>query len=333
MKLEKLSTAQQLPSEWDTLCDSYFQKKEFLHYCDQFNPCQQRYYLLIESGQLLAGAIVYTLYIDLFTFSKVKSPIKMQVIGIPVSVSASGIIGKKEQLEHLLQLIFKKERGLLLGLNLSPQIDAAPGIRMPVLPNIEMELPFSSWKAYLERLRSPYRRRVHRIQEKFKGVSSQLSSCKHFTKEHYQLYLAIMKRTPNKLEIIPFSFFQNLPKRFQLCTYSIENSMLCWHISCKEGKRFYFFFGGNNYKELSSFDSYFNNLFGILKTAINEKSNYLDLGQTAEVPKMRLGGQLVPKQMVLFHRNKVFFWLLKRLQRFIAYNAQFPAVKVFKTTK
>lgn len=342
-ELLKTAAAVDLPLAWDNLAEAYFQQREFLHHCERFNPCHQRYYMLFEQKVLKAGAVVYTLQIDLLTFSRVRSPVKMQVIGLPASVSAAGVIGSKACVEQLLQLLLQKEKGLLLGVNLDPQLEVAPGIAMPILPNVELELPFSGWGHYLRSLRSPYRRRLKRTMAKFEAVQRETTPCSAFSGWHYKLYRAILKRTPNKLETLPEAFFRNLPPAFRLTTYRLPapagngaaveirgGTILCWSITCREAGRFYFFFGGMNYDLIQSYDSYFNNLFGILQMALAQKCTYLDLGQTAEVPKMRLGGQLVPKQMFLYHRNPILYWALERLKPFIRYKEAFPATHVFK---
>lgn len=333
MKLIKKHSATDLPENWDRLTDSYFQHRSFLLHCEQFNPCQQRYYLAFDQDQLIGGAIVYTLRIDLFTFSKTKSPIKMQVIGIPASVSASGLIGDPNVQEALIEQLKLEERGLLLGVNLSPELQLPFVIQVPILPNLEMPLTLSSWSDYLSGLRAPYRRRALRIREKFKAVTFSVTDCSTFTKDHHNLYLQIMKRTPNKLETLSEAFFQQLPSRFRLTSYFDKNELLCWHITCQDKHRLYFFFGGNNYAQNEKFDSYFNLLFGILEIAFEKGCTYLDLGQTAEIPKMRLGGQLIPKQMFLFHRNKLIFWLINQFKYYIGYRAAFPEVHVFKQKK
>jgi hypothetical protein len=106
--------------------------------------------------------------------------------------------------------------------------------------------------------------------------------------------------------------------------------MLCWSITCREEGHCYFFFGGMDYDQLEVYDSYFNNLFGVLKIALEQKCTHLDLGQTAEIPKMRLGGALIPKQMFLYHHRPVFRWMLRQLKPLIGYRAVFPEVHVFK---
>jgi hypothetical protein len=58
---------------------------------------------------------------------------------------------------------------------------------------------------------------------------------------------------------------------------------------------------------------------------------FIDLGQTAEIPKMRLGGKLESRYMEAHHSNKLFNQLLKLAEKTLAYNRKVPMVNVFKT--
>ncbi|MBU0560286.1 MAG: hypothetical protein KKG93_12030 [Bacteroidetes bacterium] len=102
---EKLSHA------WDNLAANYFQRRNFISYMHQYNYCNQRYYELYKDQKLKACGVVYTLKIDLFTFSKYRCPVEMKVIGLPVSLAAGGIFGDPEELEYLIIQILQREIG------------------------------------------------------------------------------------------------------------------------------------------------------------------------------------------------------------------------------
>jgi hypothetical protein len=89
--------------------------------------------------------VVYALGLDLFTFLKMKSPIKMRICGKPCSVSASGLLGSKDT--DMFWAINEKEKGFKLFLNLErlPDINVPSGF---TLPTIVMDLPFSSKEEY-----------------------------------------------------------------------------------------------------------------------------------------------------------------------------------------
>src|SRR5699024_9656484 len=102
-----------LPTEWDGLAENYFQQTAFLGHAEKYNPCRQRYYVGMLDDQLVAAAIVYTLRLDILTFIKVKSPIRMHIVGIPCSVSSAGIFGSAEAIYALKEHIYTIEKGFI----------------------------------------------------------------------------------------------------------------------------------------------------------------------------------------------------------------------------
>jgi hypothetical protein len=94
-------SAFKLPPAWDDLAKIYFQKREFLIHTEKYNPCKQRYWLLEEEGKLKAGAVLYNLRLDLLTFIHLRSPLVMNIAGIPCSVSCSGFIGDHSYIQIL----------------------------------------------------------------------------------------------------------------------------------------------------------------------------------------------------------------------------------------
>jgi hypothetical protein len=67
-----------------------------------------------------------------------------------------------------------------------------------------------------------------------------------------------------------------------------------------------------------------------LQEGITRQIQFIDLGQTAEIPKMRLGGKIQTKWMLGYHTN----WLLRKLlilgSKFLEYSANFPETRTFK---
>lgn len=331
---KRIEQATFLPAKWDQLTNCYFQCREFLHHTELFNPCRQRYYTLWEQDQFVAGACVYTLSIQLFTFSHIPGKISMQVLGIPASISAAGIFGKSiADQEMLIQFILEQERGLLLGLNLPPELHCNKVVELTMMPTVVMEQHFDSPEAYLSSLRAPYRRRARQIQKAFEGVAEIKTGCLAFTASHYDLYKQIMRHTKDKLETLSLAFFKNLPENFQLTSYYHEDKLLCWHINCIDHNNLFFFFGGHDYGQLPHYQSYFNNLFGILKEAIHGGYQYIDFGQTAEIAKMKTGGTACHKRMFVYHRNPLIKSLLRICKPLITYRPPKAIVHPFKGTE
>jgi hypothetical protein len=140
-----------------------------------------------------------------------------------------------------------------------------------------------------------------------------------------------MQRTPSKLEVLSPDFFRNLPTPFTLTSCYLQGKLACWHTTCSDGDTLYFFFGGHDYALLQNHHVYFNNLFSILAQAIEGGYNYIDLGQTAEIAKMKAGGTMMYKEMFFYHRNPLVRLLLKLARPLITYHLPTLQLHPFKT--
>lgn len=306
MDVNKIENARALPKEWDHLAEDYFQTREFLTHTESYNPCQQRYYVGFQDESFVAGAIVYTLRLDLLTYLSIKSPLKMNIVGVPCSVSCSGLVGYEELYSVLLESMKREEKGFLLVLNRESRDDIPEFIQGRTLPTIIFKNRFFSWDDYVQSLRSHYKRRLVRLSDSFKGVRVTAGPCSRFDQNMYLQYREVLKRSSGKLETLSLPFFQNLPSRFKLTTYSAQNTLAGWHISLRFREKFYFFLGGLDYDLNKQFRTYFNMLYAILREGIESKASFIDLGQTAEFPKLLLGGMVVEKSMLAFHSNWLF---------------------------
>lgn len=329
--INSITSPERLNSNWDHLAGFYFQKREFLEHLHKHNPCQQRYYELYRNGIFVAGTIVYTLKLNILTFSNIPSPFIVTVIGIPVSVATPPIIGDPDEFEYFLGEITEKERGIILGINFLTDYLKDKVLNLRTLPTIILKLKNKSFTDYEKALRHPYRRRLHQIRKKFMDVSSLTTGCSEFNQEHYALYLQIMKKTTTKLETLKYEIFKLLPSNFVLTSYYHDGTMICWHIVCRDKGVLFFFFGGMNYKYRDQFHAYNNNLLGISEFAFKEDYREIDFGQTAEIAKTRLGGQLSERRMFLYHKNKLVFGILRLIRGFINYSKTNKIPTVFKS--
>jgi hypothetical protein len=320
-----------LSTEWDKIADFYFQKKEFLIHLHKYNHCSQRYYELFENEKLVAGAVVYTLKVDILTFTNIPSPVTMHIIGLPASIAAPPVIGNQEEFQYLLNEILRKEKGLILGLNFLEDYLVGKVINMRTLPTVILKKGFDSIEDYENSMRHSYRRRLKRFREKFSDVRTETSGCSDFTREHYRLYMEIMKRTRTKLEILNAELFRNLPSNFELTTHYNESNMLCWYITCKDDNVLFFFFGGMDYSLRDKYQSYHNNLYSIIAEGVRNKYKIIDLGQTAEIAKSRLGGRPEERRMFLYHRNQVIFHILRLFRSILTYSGIAEKSNVFKS--
>jgi len=329
--IRRTEHAARLPEAWDALATSYFQRREFLGHAEQYNPCVQRYYELWRGGSLTAGAIVYSLTIDILTFLHVPSPVTMQIIGVPASVAVPGLLGERAHMERLLAHIEDNERGLFLALNLASGSPLRGWVHCRMLPTVLLENRFGSWRGYLDSMRAPHRRRLLGLQARAATLCRHVTDCGAFTPDHYALYRQVRDRAREKLETLTYDFFRALPGQFQLASYYAGDRLVSWTITLENAKSLTYFFGGMDYATNRQHNAYLIGLFQMVKTMFDEGFESLDLGQTAETPKLRFGADLVHKDMHFFHRNGVVRWVLRRAARLLSWRAGVPQFRVFKT--
>jgi hypothetical protein len=332
MKTQKLSSAKNICPTCDTNVDSVYQKLDFLLHLEKYNPCNQRYYVGFDTDKVICGAVVYSLKMNILTFSGYSLPISFSIIGIPASVDAAGIVGNDtENVNKLISTILQQEKGLILCLNYNLIDKIEKIVKMQTLPTLIFEKKNDTWGDFINSIRHNYRHRILKAEEKIENAEKRIEPCSCFTKEHYNQYLAIMKRTKTKVETLSFNFFYNLPDNYRLISLFFENELLTWHISTYDLSTYYFLFGGINYELRDRFDSYYNNLITIIKEGFDTQCKTVNLGQTALVSKNRLGAKIQPLSMFIYHSNPVSRLLIFLLKRIISYKIKEKCVNIYKS--
>ncbi len=330
IEITYLSRALDLPENWDRAAVDYFQTREFLNHAEKYNPCNQRYYLLYQNETFKTGVVVYTLKLDLLTYLHIPSPFPMNIAGIPCSVSASGIIGNPDYLNQMIEHIKIREKGMLLFLNLAPGLVEEKMITGKTLPTIILTNHFGNWEDYLLAMRASYRRRIRQLSIPFSKIQKKQVDCSCFDDRMYDQYLGVLKRSKGKLEKLSMEFFQKLPSNFNLTAFYSAEKLIGWYISSTFNKKFYFFLGGLDYKVNRKFNTYFNILINVVKEGIGKSASIIDLGQTAEIPKLRLGGKLVEKAMLGYHSSPIMRKLMKAGKSLLEYSTVVQQSQVFK---
>jgi len=323
--------AADLPVAWDGLCTSLLQTRRLLRHYEETNPCGQRYHVLWRAGRPAAGAVVYGITQNLLTFlGNLPSPVRMNVVGLPASVPPAGVIGPPEAMGDLLAGVFAAEPGLTVALNLPPEV-AVPGAKhVRMLPDMVLRRRFGAPGAYRAALRSPWRRRLDRSAERFAGVVTRRTTCAHFTDRHHRLYLDVLDRAAERLETLSCAFFRGLPPPLELVSCYRGADLLCWRIVLAERGRLTFVLGGHDYERNAANDAYFNNLYGVLVDGFAAGAGEIDLGQTAEDAKARLGAVAAETRMVLHHSRRLLDAPLRLASPLIAYRGRPRAYRVFR---
>ena len=280
---------------------------KLLSLLEKINPCNQCYEITEDSL-----IISYDLKLNLFNFKNILPlNVKAQIIGLPISLSHRGYFG---DLNKAIDII-KKRKGLKIILNADTEI--IKGSR--TLSTFVFENVFNTFDDYLNKLRSSYRRRLNKALSQRNNIVIRKIINSNFTSEHYNLYLSIMNRTDNPLEILPIEFF----KQYETEIYEFidkSNENIIGFIQLKEfDDKLCFLFGGFNKEDVEKFDIYYNMLLKIIEIGIEKKVKKIDFGQTAEESKLKIGCKEVNKYLYAHHSNTIINSLIQKLLPLMSY--------------
>ena len=330
MSCSSVHSIKQIDSEWDQIAANLYQKRNFLLHLEKTNPLRQRYYLMHEKNQLKAGAVVYSLAVNFFTFSRMNLKLPMQIIGLPLSCDASGLLGEDCDISILVDFILEKEKGIVLGLNHAQHIKDERLISLRNLPSMIFRIEHPDWESYLNAVKHNYRRRIISAKKRGRDLRQISSSCQNFSQDHYQQYLAVIHRSKTTLEVLPLAFFTNLPDTFQLNSYYYEKTLVYWNISFLESGTYNFLLGGMDYSKRDLFDSYYNNLISIMQDGFEYNCIAINFGQTAEISKARLGAIPEEKSMFLYHKNRLVRGIFRLLKHQLTNSNESVSHQIYK---
>lgn len=322
------TSTQELPPEWDAIgIDHPFLSRSFLHDLEETNPCGQHYYFCI-SPQGISLFVTYRHRLNILTYGIGRLTLNLTIIGVPCSVASPGFLVQNDTMEAFKCEIAKIKGGVLI-LN-SDLYDLTPYcVRGLTLPTCVLATNGFEFSTYLDSMRSHYRYKIKKSMQRFTEVKKTIlddNSC--FSQCYYRLYEQVFDRSDFQLEKLPISFFQQ--SKSQLTLFEKDNEPLGFCQTKLSGKTYYFLFGGVDYSHNQLFDTYFNILIHIIRSGFEYGADVIDLGQTAEWIKMRLGCEPVSRYLFARHSNPLIHFGLKKTMGLLGYNDQPPQPNVFK---
>lgn len=324
---------------------------DLLRILEKVNPCNQEYYL--HEGIIMVS---YLHDLNLLNFTRRFSlKAKVRIIGLPVSLSLSGVLSKRdtnvierEANKAAVREFLKKMDGLSLVLN--SDFDISNGSR--TLSAFVFQNRFPDFQEYLDTLRAPYRRKVSKALEKGKDLEFIQIPSHEFTAKHYALYLSIMERTENPLETLPIGFFREYAA--DIFEVRDRSANLLGFVQMKRaGSTLYFMFCGFRKDQsraadqgtdakkvmkeadvkLNHIDLYYNMLLLIIRYGIDNGFERIEMGQTSEETKLKLGCEEVDKYLCLHHGNAMVNTILQTLSATFSYKGYQTHHHVFKEEK
>lgn len=287
--------AEDIPVSWDDIVkDNILLKKGSLQFLEKLNPCHQSYHINEDKKIVF---VTYKSNLNLLTFTKTLSfKVPVNIIGIPLSVSKGGYtlsIKGNDFTEHL-----KSKRGFYIILNSIDDLDLAKGL---TFPSYKLKISWSSFDEYLDSMRSHYRYRLKKALAKFDSVKVEELLQRDFDERLYSLYESVYKNSKGKLEKLSLDFFRAYPSK--IIRFTAEGEPIAFVQMVENQKELIFLFGGINYSLNQKYDLYINILLFIINYGIKNGFKSIELGQTADEIKTKLGAVKHTKFMYVHHNN------------------------------
>jgi hypothetical protein len=309
-----------LPETWNNLASSPFLKKEILEILEQTHPCRQQYHRAKNSV-----FITYRLKMNVLTYSRLHLKVPMTILGLPMSVSSAGHSGT---LNDAIIAHMEREAGLKLILNTNIETIDGRFSSGRTLPSAVLENRWKDFGRYLDAMRSPYRYRINKALKRSKALSKKIIGPGCFDEELYALYRNVYERSDFKLERLPIGFFQKFPGIIIRFDYREVVAGFVQIFGHKD--TLYFMFGGMDYRHVKPQDLYLNMLIEIVRYGIDNGYRYIELGQTAEAIKQKLGAAPIEKHMHFSHVNPLLNWVGRQLRPLLVYRKKSETFRVFR---
>lgn len=321
-----------LPATWDPAAGEGFLSRRILALLERVNPCGQRYHLATGAPEQAPSiAVTYQHRLNLLTFAprRLQWRMPVRIVGVACSVAAPGLsLGAPETAARLLAHLHAQP-GLTLALNTSAPRLAPAFASGHTLPSCRLRVAWPDFASYLSAMRSAHRRRIRLALARGAGLTAEaLADPAGFSDELHALYLNVFRRSSYPLECLPTEFFRQFPG---LVTVFRAGPRPAGFVqTLRQGDRLVFLFGGLDDTLRRQHDTYWNMLLHIVRTGIEAGCREIDLGQTAEIVKCRLGCERIPLHLHATHPSPAARWLLRRFAGRLSYTAPQEQPHVFR---
>lgn len=329
MSIISYSFANHLPVSWEQKAPHVFMQKENLALLEQVNFCSQKYYQ-IENEMGTSLFMTYRLPLNILTYSRMRLKFMVTMVGLPLSVSQCGYhILAEHHAEFFAYLASQPGWKLILN---APDYWEIPGwSRGETLSSCELTNRWMTFEDYLQSMRSPYRYRIQKAQKKWAPIREVELAPEQFDEKLYGLYENVYEHSEAKLEKQPMDFFRNFPAT--ILAFYRKDQPLGFVQLVEQETELIFLLGGFDYELNLQYDIYWNMLLAIVKRGIDRGFRTIELGQTAEETKLKLGCSFQTKYMYVHHSNGLLNKSLRWLIPYLSYRKPKFAFNVFKEAR
>jgi predicted N-acyltransferase len=170
----------------------------------------------------------------------------------------------------------------------------------------ELEARFADFPGYCAALTSHYRNDVRRSERKFRASGFRVVHMhdaeqirRVYTPDVHRLYEAVVARSTVKLEVLPVEFFRELVRQFpdlvSLTAVYNRDRIVAFNWGMMDGRVHHYLFCGMDYAVARDADLYFNLMYQQLDDALRRGPERIEVGQTADAFKARLGCRPTPR--------------------------------------
>lgn len=331
--MQQYEQACDLPDDWNSLCgDHYAMRRDYLIELEQISPYPMRYYAFrTRAGRLDSIMLTYEhKAFNLFMFTPINLRFRCTMIYLPLSISRSGLICGNETRREVEKCLHNIP-GYKVLLNVPPDFSLKGFYGDSTFPRIVLKLRWDSLADYLGDMRSPYRRRLQIALRKSAALHfAELASPSDFSRAHYALYEQVFAQSKTPIEKLSIDFFR---ASFSHVIVASNNGQPVGFVQYIENdKELVFAFVGLDYSYNQRFDIYHSLLLKLIEHGIQGGFSSVDLGQTAEDTKLKLGGQPEALLALVSHSNLVMRLGVKAIIGQLGYQFSHPRFRVFRET-
>lgn len=323
--------AEDLPDDWDHIAaDNYALKKEFLITTQRANTSVHTFYVFRKTNGTIDSILVtfYKKRFNILLYTPIIMRINVTLVHIPLSITRQGyIIGDetRDEVERLLNSL----KGYVVLLNAGAELRFKNFHQGTISSQISMPITWKTFDEYLNDLRSHYRYRYKKALKKGAGLTfTVLRNNTLFDEELYSFYEAVFNKSKIRVEKLTIDFFRSSHGTIIVCEH--KGQKLGFIQMIENGRELVFAFVGINYPYNHRYDIYLNLLLHMMEYAITHGFTTLELGQTAEDTKLKLGGRFTPLYALLHHSNPVINMIINRIVSLISYKQSVIRFRVFK---
>ena len=329
--MNTISRAVDLPDAWDAVAAGNFAlQRRFLRQLEGCTSTEKRYHLFHDDGGRL-DSIICEQSIDRFNltqYTPIDWRVRARLLHVPLSVARPGLVvgdRTRGQVEDFVRSL----PGFTIILNWPGDegfTDMAAGT---MSPQLRLRVRWTDFDAYLESLRSGYRHRLRKALRKGRELRFRiLQDNREFDERLYGFYRRINERARVRVETLGIEWFRSSLGRIIVCEHRGVSQGFIQLV--ENGRELVWTFVGYAEETNTEYDVYQNLLVALVRHAIENRFETVDMGQTAEEAKLKLGCEYVPLRVLVRHSLAWKSWLCRRLMPYSGHKPVGDNFRVFR---